>query len=440
MKDDRKKRPAVIGEKGVTAVLAAILIVMLLGFAALAIDIGYGMVTKNELQNIADAAALAATRQLSMMYQNMSAEAQHNFIPAADNTCSSVYPTCAGSADCADCIMMAAINVASQNRAGGRENIVIRDEDIFIGRWNPSLTPDHFWTPDPNKQPLAVRVIARRDSLANTPIVTFFAKIFGIQNLNVTATATAAISGMSHAEPGELELPVGISRYFFDEDACGDHIAFSPSNTPESCAGWTSWTYNANDPILRDILDENLESPETQAYDSIFNFVGGKLSQQTFDAILSLFQRKGYDVTIDDDGVTHPIVGADGKPVTNAGEAGVDLCQNVHYDQNTDPRCSVPCDETNTTRLYYPDGTPRNLHEWPTTVVVYENHDGTADCENPNQDRPIVGFARITMDDICDAPAKIIRAEIQCNFVEPEDNDGGGGPYGDLGPIPGLVE
>ncbi len=40
-------------KKGVTAVLTAIMIVMFLGFSALAIDIGYGMVTKNELQNIA---------------------------------------------------------------------------------------------------------------------------------------------------------------------------------------------------------------------------------------------------------------------------------------------------------------------------------------------------------------------------------------------------
>jgi len=44
-------------ERGVTAVYVALLISVFIGFAALAIDIGYLMVTKNELQNAADSAA-----------------------------------------------------------------------------------------------------------------------------------------------------------------------------------------------------------------------------------------------------------------------------------------------------------------------------------------------------------------------------------------------
>lgn len=49
-------------EKGVTAVYVALLISVFIGFAALAVDIGYLMVTKNELQNAADAAALAGAK------------------------------------------------------------------------------------------------------------------------------------------------------------------------------------------------------------------------------------------------------------------------------------------------------------------------------------------------------------------------------------------
>ncbi len=37
---------------------------LLIGFAAFAIDVGYMMVSRNELQNIADTAALAAAGEL----------------------------------------------------------------------------------------------------------------------------------------------------------------------------------------------------------------------------------------------------------------------------------------------------------------------------------------------------------------------------------------
>jgi Flp pilus assembly protein TadG len=52
-------------EKGVTAVYVALLIPIFLLFAAWVIDIGFIMVTKNELQNAADAAALAGASALS---------------------------------------------------------------------------------------------------------------------------------------------------------------------------------------------------------------------------------------------------------------------------------------------------------------------------------------------------------------------------------------
>ena len=46
-------------QSGMVAVIVAILLAVLLGFAALAVDIGHVMVVRNEIQNAADAAALA---------------------------------------------------------------------------------------------------------------------------------------------------------------------------------------------------------------------------------------------------------------------------------------------------------------------------------------------------------------------------------------------
>ena len=60
------------GKRGVVAVYVAIILVVLIGFVALAVDVGYMMVVRNQLQNAADASALAATRQLGDIYEQMS--------------------------------------------------------------------------------------------------------------------------------------------------------------------------------------------------------------------------------------------------------------------------------------------------------------------------------------------------------------------------------
>jgi hypothetical protein len=81
--------------------------------------------------------------------------------------------------------------------------------------------------------PDAVSVKAQRDGSANSPIGTFFARIFGINTMNVTAEATAALTGPSSVK--ELQTPFAFSQKFFPE-RCGKPIAFSP--TTSSCAGW----------------------------------------------------------------------------------------------------------------------------------------------------------------------------------------------------------
>ena len=73
-------------EKGVALVYVAILLVVFLGIAALAVDVGYLMVGKTELQRTADAAALAATRQLGVIYIGMPYNLQNSYNAAGDET------------------------------------------------------------------------------------------------------------------------------------------------------------------------------------------------------------------------------------------------------------------------------------------------------------------------------------------------------------------
>lgn len=53
-----------LGERGAVAVYTAIILTVLIGFGALAVDIGYLYGVKNELHNAADAGALAGASKL----------------------------------------------------------------------------------------------------------------------------------------------------------------------------------------------------------------------------------------------------------------------------------------------------------------------------------------------------------------------------------------
>jgi len=351
-------------QAGVSAVIVAIVLTMLIGFTALAVDVGFMYVTKNELQNVADAAALAGAGHLGSIYAGLSYEDQQTHMFTRAN------------------IMAVVQQVAGKNQAA-KMNISILDADVTIGTWDGStLTP----MADPLVGPDAVRVIARRDGSANGPITTFFAKIFGIDSVDVSADATAALTGQSTAGPGGLPFPAGISKKWFEKDEyCNQPIKFYPTGTLEGCAGWHTYDESpANANSLREILegltppDRTYESPPVQAGETEFTFTGGTVTS-AFDEMKALF---------------------DAMKVLNDGV--------LDADENPDT--------------------------WTTSVVVYD----WDDCRNPHGDITITGFAVVTITEVQDAPDKIIQAKVICDMIE--SGRGGGSNYGTMGTIPGLVE
>jgi hypothetical protein len=96
---------------------------------------------------------------------------------------------------------------------------------------------------------------ARRDSdpkSAEGPITTFFARIFGIQTVDVRADAIAALTPVG--EVHEIQLPVGLSINLFNgTHACQQDIDFT--NTTLSCAGWHNFE---EDSINANLMDGRL--------------------------------------------------------------------------------------------------------------------------------------------------------------------------------------
>jgi Flp pilus assembly protein TadG len=386
-------------QEGAVAIIVAICAVILLSVAAFVIDGGFGLVTRNELKNVADGAALAGTRMLGDIYSKMTPAEQQTYVLTDQHRAE---------------IIAVVQSVAGQNAAGGKKTVINEADDIRIGdwgRWDDAGNRDEskpYSMKVTGTTPDAVEVTARRDETVPTgSISTFLARIMGVDSLKVTSTSantqpafttlmrpTAALTGISKVGPGELTLPVGISSAWFKNQEggfCGKSIQFSP--TKDSCSGWntfTSKTHSAEQlkEILQGLKDGTYESPEATAGETTFNFSGGEVTS-------------GWDDFI------------------------------ALYDKNKDA-----------------DG------KWATFVPVYDASELSGECANPQNNITIVGFATANITYVCSPPDrpcdpakfpgakngdKIIVGEVICNIVQ-EDSRGGGAEYGTKGEIPGLVQ
>ncbi len=179
--------------KGAIAVFTAVLMVPLLGMVAFSVDYGYLLKKRADLQRAADAAALAAVRDL--------------------------VPDSNGNQDLTK--VRATVRQYADLNISEVVDFTVLDSDIEIGRYDPMNVYDNFtilnWgTFD------TVRVTLRYDTQANSPVSLFFASIFGINDSNVNATATAVLQKASILTPGVGVLPFSIPKDEWDMTDPGD--------------------------------------------------------------------------------------------------------------------------------------------------------------------------------------------------------------------------
>ncbi len=126
----------------------------LFGMVAFAIDIGFIVHARTELQRTADACALGAAQKLSSQ----------------------------------DAAVAYAQHIAQENRASVGPDL--DSSDVLFGYWNRDAAT--FTSPAPaGRYVNAVRVILRRTEAAGTPLRLFFAPILGTGLADITAQATA---------------------------------------------------------------------------------------------------------------------------------------------------------------------------------------------------------------------------------------------------------
>lgn len=199
--------------RGAVVVLTLVTLVTLIGFAALTLDVGALYNTRADLQNAADAAALAGGSALAG--DAMLRVRQGSNSPSVAAEAGALIPQRAEAA-------------GLQNTSFASSGTVIAPSDIVSG-WidlNSSTSPV-----DPSRpfsQHNAVQVYVRRtNGSANGPVDFFFASIFGKSEGEVTASAVAAfddrVSGYDTGAGGGDLWPFTVNEtYYNDQVAAGN--------------------------------------------------------------------------------------------------------------------------------------------------------------------------------------------------------------------------
>ncbi|WP_430332002.1 pilus assembly protein TadG-related protein [Rhodococcus sp. ACT016] len=167
-------------ERGVVAVLVAIMMVVLLGCAAISIDIGANYVVKRQLQNGADAAALAV---------------------AQESSCNTTTATSTA----------ATLVEANVNTGSGSGSAVV----------------------DPVKRTVTAAASAvDTDGLPGRRNI--FAPVLGIPRTQISASATA---GCGSPLAGWVGLPIAFDKCRFTDAGIGKMILVSSTTVPARCDG-----------------------------------------------------------------------------------------------------------------------------------------------------------------------------------------------------------
>lgn len=243
--------------RGSVVVNVALLLPVFIAILALVVDLGRVFVVKNELQNAADAAALAGANVLAKPSSTQPNANYRN--PNWD-------------------FAEARVNLAvSLNKADSR---TLQNATVETGYWNIHHTPENMQskgiTPTTFDKP-AVRVTVRlADGENGGPLALFFAPIFqlfssaGLNFTNVEASSLALISAPAQVAPGAL-FPTAMASclfsYYWDantgkpklDPATGKPYIFKIGSAyhypPCSSGEWTSFQVDSNSiSAIRDLI------------------------------------------------------------------------------------------------------------------------------------------------------------------------------------------
>lgn len=345
--------------------------VVMLGVAALAIDVGYAYVIRGELQNAADSGALAGTQVLYI------------------NSGTAVNPG-------ANAV---ATDYATRHQS---ENATVEVESVVRGHWSfglgglargfypneGTLEPPVLWNVSTEDLDAdvnfinAVQVITRRSTDASGQLrQPFFAAVFGGAAPMVRTTAVAYIGFAGTLEEGVADQPIAICEEAILQNnmyTCSvGRMLNSDNNTDpySGTGGWTNLTQpcsgasNANE--MRQLVcgDGN---PETLAYGDPMSTVGG-VQNNVFERLKTCWEGTASIDTVHIDGspggdgipdqpwaLTLPVIQCPSNNVTSCSNLIGAVVVNVVWVIRDNPACTGtgPC------MTPRPADTPHRMADW----------------------------------------------------------------------------
>lgn len=202
MANQRKKMslsPTVI-QSGMIIPIAAGAMLMIAGVTAFAVDIGYQRVVDNELQNIADTAALAgaAATKSALVPEWAQGCAAAKSALTLNKAATKTLNTGNGSKDFT---LMTGYATPDGNEFEFTPHA--QNQNGCAGLVPPALAPNQF---------PAIAVVAKRTNDSTSGgITSFFAKVFGLQTLGATSETSVAMIGAPSTVPGSAAFPIAMS-------------------------------------------------------------------------------------------------------------------------------------------------------------------------------------------------------------------------------------
>lgn len=222
------------GIRGNVVIFVGLILVLLLGFAALVVDVGYLELVTNQEQNAADSAALAGALDLD--------------------------GTPAG-------IAAARVTVKgyAQRHIAATDPVELSDSEIVFGRWHeeantgcgpyPCFEPYGPWPSDSEASDVnAIQVSVHRTEATNNAVGTFLARVFANDSADVSRSAVA--TGANKPCPS---FPMTVPSCAATNDTEGDgqcDWCARFQNDNNDTAGWTGFSQHATNPKLYTMIKD----------------------------------------------------------------------------------------------------------------------------------------------------------------------------------------
>jgi hypothetical protein len=332
-------------QRGGVIIFVAVAMVVLIGCAALAIDLTHLYVARNELQNSADAGALAGARFLFVndgTYDATSAINASGFvsvetgeaIPSANQMAYNGATANMSEKVPVDVNWVVGQNIGSDVERGhwsfGLGNLAPgfypSDSTAMV---NLNLVSPRELDENPNFIN-AVRVRTRREA---TPIASWFARIFGHDSFQLSADAVAYLGYSGKLEPLDSDQPIAICKQAVVNDNSeydcnvGRMLNSGSDPTTHNTAGWTNFSQpcsTANASEMRSLIcNPDGANLHDVSYGESIGAVGGVQYSVLSDLIKCWISQTDTDGDCIPDKVwnmTLPVIDCPGNNVSNCAD------------------------------------------------------------------------------------------------------------------------